>query len=65
MFCDVLAFHDSATECVEAAVPVPVSISVVVEGCALLANVSVAVADPAVAGLNVIVKEALCPAAIV
>jgi hypothetical protein len=61
----VLAFHDSATECVGAAVPVPVSVSLVVEGCALLVNVRVALAAPEVSGLKVIVKFALCPAAIV
>jgi len=64
MFCELLAFHDSATECVGAAVPVPVSASVVVEGWALLAKVSVALAAPEVRGLNVMVKFALCPAAI-
>jgi len=65
MFCDVLAFQDSATECVEAATPVPVSVSVVEEDCALLAKVSVAVAAPAAVGLKVMVKFALCPALIV
>jgi hypothetical protein len=65
MFDDVLAFHDSATECVAAAAPVPVSDSVVDDGWALLVNVSVAPAEPATVGLNVMVKEALCPAAIV
>jgi len=65
MFCDVLALHDSATECVDAATPVPVRVSVVVEVCALLVNVSVAVVAPAAVGRNVIVKFALCPALIV
>ena len=36
-----------------------------VEGCALLVNVSVAPAEPATVGLNVIVNEALWPAGIV
>lgn len=65
IFDEVLAVQDNATECVEAATPVPVSASVVVVGCALLVNVSVALADPAVVGLKVIVKEAVCPAGIV
>jgi hypothetical protein len=65
MFDDVLAFHESATECVAAATPVPVSDSVVVVGCALLVNVNVAPAEPATVGLNVIVNEALWPAGIV
>jgi hypothetical protein len=65
MSCEVLALQDNATECVEAETPVPVSASVVVEGWALLVKVSVALAAPAVVGLNVIVNEALCPAAIV
>jgi len=58
---EVLAVHDRATVCA----PVPVSVSVVVDGCALLVNVRVAVALPVTVGLNVIVKFALCPAAIV
>ncbi len=45
--------------------PVPVSDSVVVEGCALLVKVSVALAAPVTAGLKVTVKETLCPAAMV
>ena len=59
MFCEVLAFHDSATECVGAGVPVPVSVSVVVEGCALLVKVRVALTAPEVSGLKVMVKFAL------
>jgi hypothetical protein len=61
MFGEVLAFHDSATECA----PVPVSASVVVEGWALLVKVRVAPAAPEVRGLKVMVKFALCPAGIV
>ena len=55
----------NATECVAAVTPVPVSVSVVEEGCALLVKVRVAVAAPAAVGLKVMVKFALCPAAIV
>ena len=51
--------------CPTAAVPVPVSVPVEVDGCALLVAVSVALADPTAVGLNVIVKGTLCPAAIV
>ncbi len=40
----------------------PVAASVVVEGCALLVNVRVALAPPVVCGLNVTVKGELCPA---
>jgi|SRR5215469_1229765 len=65
MFDVVLALHDNATECVDPATPVPVSVSVVVEGCALLVKVRVAVADPAAVGLKLMVKFAFCPAAIV
>jgi hypothetical protein len=65
MLDDVLAFHDRLTICVGAAVPVPVNDSVVVEGCALLAKVSVAIAAPEVDGLKVTVKGALLPASIV
>lgn len=65
IFREVLAFQDSATECVDAATPVPLSVSVIEEGCALLVNVSVAVAAPAVVGLKVMVKFVLCPALIV
>ena len=45
-----------------AAVPVPVRDSVVVVGCALLANVSVAEAAPAACGLKVTLNDVLCPA---
>jgi len=65
MFDDVLPFHDRATECEAAAAPAPVSDSVVDDGWALLVNVSVAPAEPATVGLNVMEKEALCPAAMV
>jgi len=65
MFSESLALQERATECVETDVPVPVSVSVVVEGCALLVNVSVALAAPAVVGLKVIVNDALCPEEIV
>ena len=44
-FGEGLAFHDKLTLCVDAGVPVPVSVAVVVEDCALV-NVSVAVAAP-------------------
>jgi len=59
MLCEVLASHDRATEWLGAGVPVPVRVSVVVVGWALLVNVSVALAAPDVVGLNVIVYEAL------
>jgi len=65
MLSESLALQESATECVEGDVPVPVSVSVVVEGWALLVNVSVALAAPATVGLNVIVNDALFPAEIV
>jgi hypothetical protein len=61
----VLALHDRLIEYAGAAVPVPVRVSTVVEDCALLVKVSVAVTAPAVRGLNVIVNAALLPAAIV
>ena len=51
--------------CPTAAVPVPVSVPVEVDGWALLVTVSVALADPTAVGLKVIVKGTLCPAAIV
>src|SRR5579863_6434206 len=60
-----LAFQDRFTVWVGAAVPVPVSDSVVVEGEASLETVKVALAAPAVCGLNVIVKGTLWPAATV
>ena len=51
--------------CPTAAVPVPVSVPVEVDGWALLVVVSVALADPTAVGLKVIVKGTLCPAGIV
>ena len=65
MLDDVLAFHDKLTVCVAAAVPVPVTVSAVVEGCALLVKVSVPLAAPAAVGPKVTVNPALCPAGIV
>ena len=62
---DVLAVHDRLTECVDTAVPVPVSDSVMLGDWALLVMVSVALALPAACGLNVIVNGRLCPAGIV
>jgi len=61
----VLAVHDKLTEYVGAAVPVPVTGAVVVEGCALLAKVTVALAAPVAVGVNVTVNGMLFPAAIV
>jgi len=46
-------------------VPLPVTTSVVVEGWALLVNVSVALAAPVTAGLNVTLNGTLCPGGIV
>jgi len=60
---EVLAFHDNATECVDNAVPVPVSAAIVVGVWALLVKVSVAVCAPVVVGLKVTLNDALCPAA--
>src|SRR5262249_12814192 len=65
IFDDVLAVHDRFTEYVGAGVPVPVSVSNVVEGCALLVNVKVALAAPVVVGLKVTVNGMLCPTGIV
>ena len=62
---EVLAFHNRATECVDAAIPVPVRVATVVGVWASLLKVSVAVCAPVVVGLKVTVNEALCPAAIV
>ena len=61
----MLPLHDRLTECTGAAVPVPVSVSTVVEDWALLVKVSAAVTAPVVCGLNVTVNAALFPAAIV
>lgn len=65
MFPEVLAVQDRLTECVGAAVPLPVTVSVVVEGCALLVKVRVALALPATVGLNVTLNGTLCPAGMV
>jgi hypothetical protein len=65
MFGEELASHDNVTECLGAAVPVPVVVFVVVDGWALLVKVSVALAAPVTWGLKVTVKEALLPAAMV
>ena len=46
MFEDVLAFHERATLWVDAGVPVPVSISIVVEGWPLLVKLRVPEAAP-------------------
>jgi hypothetical protein len=62
---DVLAFHDRLTVCVDAGVPVPVTVSVVVLGCALLVNVSVALTAPATCGLKVTVNGVVWPAGMV
>jgi hypothetical protein len=51
--------------CPTAAVPVPVSVAVDVDGWPLLVTVSVALADPTAVGLNVIVKGTLCPSGMV
>lgn len=62
---DILAFQDKLTECVGAGVPVPVSASLMVEVSALLTNESDPLVVPDTKGLNVTLKEALVPAAIV
>ena len=62
---DVLPFHDRFTVWLGAAVPDPVRLSVVVEGCPLLATVKLAVAVPDVSGLKVMEKDALWPAGMV
>src|ERR1700722_8512763 len=61
---ELLGFLDRLTVCFGSDVPVPVRSSTVEEGTALLANVSVPLADPVVCGLNVTVKVALFPAGI-
>ncbi len=65
MFDDVLAVHDRLTECTGTGKPVPVSVPVVVEDCALLAKVAVALSAPVVRGLKVTVNGTLWPAGIV
>ena len=62
---EVVASQDKVTVCVGAAVPVRVNPAVVIAGEASLVTVKVALRDPAVVGLNVIVYGRLCPAAIV
>jgi hypothetical protein len=59
---EVLASHARLTVCLGAVVPVPLSMSAVEEGIALLANVRVALSAPEVCGLNVTVNGALWPA---
>lgn len=53
VFGDVLAFQDKLTECVGAGVALPESATEIVEGCALLLKLRVAVAVPVTKGLNV------------
>ena len=60
MFGEELAFQDRLTEWVDAAVPAPVADSVVVEGCALLVKVRIALSVPATCRLNVNVNGTLC-----
>ena len=62
---DVLPFHDKFTVWVGAAVPDPVRLSAVVEGCPLLATVKLAFAVPDVRGLKVMENDVLCPAGMV
>lgn len=65
MLDEVLPFQDRFTECVDAAVPFPLSACVVADCCALLMKVSVALALPATGGLKVTVNGTLWPAAMV
>jgi hypothetical protein len=65
MFEEELASHDRLTVCAGAGVPVPLRVCAVVEGCASLANVRVAFAEPALSGLKVTVNGTVWPAAIV
>src|SRR5215469_6068060 len=65
MLGDVLAVQVRLTECVDAAVPVPVTPSVVVVGLALLVKVRVALAAPVVDRSNDTVNGTLWPAVIV
>ena len=65
MFGEVLAFHERETSWVGARSPVPVRVSAVGEVWALLAKLSVALADPVLCGLNVTVNGTLWPAGIV
>jgi hypothetical protein len=59
MFDDVLAFHDRFTVCIGAGVPVPVSVSVVAPGWALLVKVRAPLDAPDTCGLNVNVNDVL------
>ena len=61
MFGEVLAFHERETSWVGAGSPVPVRVSAVGEVWALLAKLSVALADPVLCGLNVTVNGRLWP----
>jgi hypothetical protein len=58
----VLAFQFRATLCWVGAAPLPVNACAAGEFAASLENESVAEAVPDVAGLNVTVKEVVCPA---
>ena len=59
----VLALHDRSTWCGGGADPVPVSEATAGELLALLLNEAVAVAVPLAWGVNVMLKDALWPAA--
>ena len=65
MFGEELGSQDRPTEWVDAAVPVPVADSVVVDGWALLVKVRIALSAPATCGLNVNVNGTLCPGGMV
>src|SRR5690348_11185593 len=60
--CEVLAFQLTATECALTCTPVPDTASVNVLF-ASLATVIVPLAPPRAAGANVVLSDALCPAA--
>jgi len=62
---ELLAFQDKLTECGGAAMPVPVALSTVVAGWALLAKVIELLAAPAACGVNVTVNPTLVPAGMV
>src|SRR5689334_13293402 len=65
MLGELLPVQERFTECVDAAAPVPLSASVVVEGVASLVKVSLALELTATCGLNVTLNGTLWPAAIV
>jgi hypothetical protein len=65
MLGEVLPAQERFTECVDAAAPVPLSASVIVDGVPSLVKVSLALALPATGGLKVTANETLWPAAIV